>query len=211
MQAQLFISGMITALSLAPVSFASGPDSCDQVSRPQFTVFAAHDHNVLKLSGSTAQTVFGHLNAPEVRRFNSEFIQFKMGFGLICVAQTALQNYSCWERLSDDGEVQGYFPYTEKLKSGVPLHLILKGPAMEQLYNKMSDDGDAKEKEDGSIALIKQRTAITCTKLLQPDGSTSFDCSQELTASGYPIGTGTDPMIGSGTHPVTLEVEEGVN
>jgi hypothetical protein len=82
---------------------------------------------------------------------------------------------------------------------------------MEQLYNKMSEQGNVDVHEDGSIALFKQRTAITCTKLLATDGSISFDCSQDLSASGYPIGPGSDPMIGSGTHPVTLEVEEGVN
>jgi hypothetical protein len=200
---------MITALSFAPVAFALNPDGPEQVSRPQFTVVAGADHNVLQFNGSTAQTLFGHLNDPHVRRFNSEFFQFKMGFGLVCV--TALQNYSCWEKLSSEGEVEGYFPYTEMLKTSAPLRLILKGPAMEELYTRMSENGGAIENGDGSIALIKQRTAITCTKLIQPTGSASFDCSQDLFASGYPIGTGTDPMIGSGTRPVTLEVEEGVN
>jgi hypothetical protein len=212
MQAQLFISSALTLFSLAPVSLACGPDSPDQVSHPQFSVVTPQDHTVLKLSGPLAQTVFDHLKDPEVRRFNSDFYQIKIAFGIICVAQTALQDHTCWERFADDGEIQNYFPYTDQLKnSGSWLQLNLKGPSMEKLYGRMSEDGDIHEHMDGSIAYIKQRTAITCTRLVSPEGQSSFDCSQLLSAGGLPLGPGPDPMLGSGTHPVTVDVEEGVN
>ncbi len=212
MQAQLFISSFAFMLTLAPISLACGPDSPDQVSRPQFSVVSGREYNVLKLSGATAHTIFHHLSDPDVRRFNSDIYQFKIGFGLICVAQTALKSYNCWEKLSDEGEIQNFFPYSDNLKNSASwLRLNLKGPAMEQLYNKMSEDGDLNENMDGSLTFIKQRTALTCSKLLSIEGTTSFDCSQFLSAGGLPIGPGSDPMIGSGTHPVTLDVEEGVN
>jgi hypothetical protein len=212
MQTRLFFSTVFAVLGLTPAALACGPDSSDQLSQAQFTVVTSHDHHVLKLNGKTAQTVFEHLNDPEVRRFNTNFIQFKVGFGILCVGEPAREHYHCWEKISAEGEVQNYFPFKDSLKKSAHwLQLNLKGQTMEALYQKMSEDGDMAELEDGSIEFIKQRTGLTCTKRINLDGSASFQCSQVLSAGGLPIGPGTDPMIGSGTHPVLLDVEEGVH
>jgi len=212
MQVQLFISSSILFLSLARASLACGADTPDQVPTPQFSLANDAGFPVLKFHNQTAQTIFEHLADPEVRRFNSDFYQLKIGFGLICMAQTALQHYTCFERFVGDGEIQGYFPYSDSLKKSKSwLDLKLKGSSLQQLYTSLADDGgDMAENDDGSLTYIKQKTAITCQKTVSMDGSETFDCSQFLSAGGLPIGTGTDPMIGSGTHPVMVDVEEGI-
>lgn len=213
MQAQLFVSSALFFLSLAPASLACGPDNPDQIAsaRPQFSVSEVKDHSLLKFTGKTAQAIFDHLGAPEVKRFNTDFYQLKVGFGFICVAQAALQTYDCFEQLTEEGEIRGFFPYTESLKKTLSwIHLIIKGPSLEQIYNKMSEQVDMDEYPDGSLIYIKQRNGITCTKLVKVDGQQSFECSQLISAGGLPIGTGSDPLIGSGTHPV-IDAEEGGN
>lgn len=212
MQAQLFITGVLAFISLAPLSLACGPDSSDQVSHPEFSVKEGQDHTLLKLDGKTATFLFNQLRDSNVRRFESNFFHMRVGYGIVCVAQHAEKHHLCWEKFTDEGAVKNFLPYKDELKNSTAwVRLNLKGPAMEQLYNKMSEDGDVAENEDGSLAFIKQRTAITCTKLVSPEGSATFDCSQLLSAGGLPIGPGSDPMIGSGTHPVQLDVAEGGN
>jgi hypothetical protein len=212
MQARLFFSIGLTALVLSPAALACGPDSPDQLLLPQFSVVTTDDQHLLQLNGKTAQAVFDHLRDPEVRRFDSKFFQLKIAFGIICVGEPAREHYHCWEKISAAGEVQNYFPYKDSLKhKGQRLQLTLKGPAMEALYEKMPENGDIEEYEDGSLGFMKQSTDLTCTKRLSPEGSVSFQCSQQLTPAGLPIGPGTDPMIGSGTHPVYLDVEEGAH
>lgn len=212
MQAQLFISGVLAFISLTPLSLACGPDSSDQVPHPEFSVTEGKDHTLLKLNGKTAAFLFDQLKDSNVRRFQSNFFHIRVGYGITCVSQPAQQHHLCWEKFTDEGAVKNFLPYKDELKMSASwVRLNLKGPAMEQLYNKMSDDGDVAENDDGSLSFIKQRTAITCTKLVNPDGSATFDCSQLLSAGGLPIGPGSDPMIGSGTHPVQLDVAEGGN
>jgi hypothetical protein len=212
MKAQLFISAALAFISHTTPSLACGPDSTDQLSHPEFSVTEGKDHSLLKLNGKTAHFIFDQLKDPDVRRFQSNFFHMRVGYGVVCVNQPAHQHYLCWEKLTDEGAVKNFLPYKDELKNSASwVRLNLKGPAMEQLYNKMSEDGDMAENEDGSLAFIKQRTAITCTKLVSPDGSATFDCSQLLSAGGLPIGPGSDPMIGSGTHPVQLDVTEGGN
>ncbi|HET9237500.1 MAG TPA: hypothetical protein VFO10_09635 [Oligoflexus sp.] len=212
MKAQLFICAALAFASPTSLSLACGPDSSDQLSHPEFSVQEVKDHTLLKLNGTTAQFIFDHLKDPDVRRFQSNFFHMRVGYGITCVNQPAHQHYLCWEKLADEGSVKNFLPYKEELKNSASwVRLNLKGPAMEQLYNKLSDDGDVAENEDGTLAFIKQRTAITCTKLVSPDGSAAFECSQLLSGGGLPIGPGSDPMIGSGTHPVQLDVAEGGN
>ncbi|MDQ3232254.1 MAG: hypothetical protein M3Q07_10570 [Pseudobdellovibrionaceae bacterium] len=212
MQAQLFISSALLFFASAPSSMACGPESPDQVPGPQFSVHDQDDKIVLTYSDKTAHAIFDHLRDPQVRRFTSNFFQIKTGFGVLCVAQPGLQKYECFQEFQNDGAVQGFFPYAQALKdSAYWLKLNLKSPALEALYNKLSDKVNILVNDDGSVATIKQRTAITCTKLEQPDATLVFDCSQLLSGGGLPIGTGSDPMIGSGTHPVQLDVEEGAN
>lgn len=212
MKAQLFISAVLAFVSATPLSLACGPDSTDQLSQPEFTVTEGQDHTLLKLNGKTAHFIFDQLQDPDVRRFQSHFFHIRVGYGIVCVKQPTHPHDLCWEKITEEGAVKNFLPYKDALKSSKAwVRLNLKGPAMEQLYNKMSEDGDVAENDDGSLAFIKQRTAITCTKLLSPDGSASFECSQLLSAGGLPIGPGSDPMIGSGTHPVQLDVAEGGN
>jgi hypothetical protein len=212
MKAQLFISAALAFVSHTPLSLACGPDSKGQPSHPEFSVTEGKDHTLLVLNGKTALFIFDQLKDPDVRRFQSNFFHMRVGYGIVCVNQPLHQHHMCWEKLTDEGAVKNLLPYKDELKnSGSWVRLNLKGPAMEQLYNKMSEDGDVAENDDGSLAFIKQRTAITCTKLVSPDGSAAFDCSQLLSGGGLPIGPGSDPMIGSGTHPVQLDIAEGGN
>jgi hypothetical protein len=209
MQAQLFFSSTMLFFASVSTSFAGTPVNPDPLTRPPFSVSEGREQSILELNGTTAQTIFDHLLDPEVRRFDSKFYQLKIGFGVICVADHIQHQHICWERLSDDGEVFGNFPYTSELKKSLSwLRINWKGPSLAQLYNKMSEQGEMDEAMDGSLVYIKQRTGITCTRTDSPDGSSSYTCSQYLSAGGYPTGEGSDPMIGSGTHPV-IDVQEG--
>ncbi|WP_141733752.1 hypothetical protein [Oligoflexus tunisiensis] len=209
MQAQLFVSGTLLFFASVSTSFAGAPVSPDPATRPPFSVSEGREQWILEFNGTTARKIFEHLRDPEVRRFDSDFFELKIGFGVICVADNVQQNHICWERLSKDAEAFGNFPYSDQLKKSSMLKINLKGLSLAQVYNSMSEDGDMDEAMDGSLLYIKQRTGLSCTRIDSPDGTSSYICSQFLSASGYPIGEGSDPMIGSGTHPVTVDAEEG--
>lgn len=203
MQARHAVSTAFILFSFARSSFAAGPDA------PIISVTGDDTQHLLQLTGAPAQAIFQLLTDPEVFAVNDGSLQVRTGYGVQCLARSQSQEYVCYESLSFDGDIHNYFAYTPQLRQSAHwIALNLRGPALEVIYSDMSDDGSIFEHSDGSLEFIKKRNNLSCNKTISIDGSSSFKCSQLISAGGLPIGEGTDPLIGSGTHPV-VDASEG--
>ncbi len=162
--------------------------------------------------GDLAQKLYEHLQGPAVQtRMFRHHTTVKTGFGLACQKQQRHRSdsYNCQEVLSTKGELRPNFPFQDELKlNSQLLRLKMQSPALNLVFDQLDGIVNQNEFEDGSYAEYKNGPNLSCIRYVSVDNQAVVVCEQLLSSDGYARGTGTDPMIGSGTQPILLEITE---
>lgn len=198
--------------------FQSNGDACPllpikdaPLQGPQISIEQRQDKVALVLKGAIAKALMAHVNHPLVEiRHHLLRTQVK-GFGLICQQRARVSgiHYRCEQEFDAQGMASSYVPFHPDLKTDSNLlRLTLRGPSLEKLFESMDASVNVNETDDGTLEVIKGSPHITCTKAIDTEQKISFTCEQLLSSGGYLRGNGTDPMIGAGTLPKTLQADE---
>jgi len=208
------ISILVTACVLLQQSTVAQPWYPAQdavVKGPNFAVEQRDSQLKLIIKGETAKLLLQHLDHPLVVQRGRFMYQQKRGFGIICSKRltNAGYLYRCEQNLSAEGIADTNLAFSPELKSDAKLlSLTLRGPSLAKLFDALNTSVNVNDSEDGSLEVIKASSAITCTQLIDPAQQSSYRCEQLISSGGYLRGIGTDPMIGAGTLPVSLQADE---